>query len=95
MQTKRGRLRAVRGVLLAVVLGASTIGCSGRARGVDRFYGIVNSPAADGKLVAIDVRDQNDVTITPLGLIPMTTVFVCPVTSTWTGAEPSGFCRKP
>jgi hypothetical protein len=67
MQTKRGRLRAVRGVLLAVAL--CTAGCGGRARGVDRFYGIVNSPAADGKLVAIDVRDQNDVTITPIGAI--------------------------
>ena len=70
MQTTRGRLTAVRGVLLAVLLCASTIGCSGRgARGVDRFYGIVNSPAADGKLVAIDVRDQNDVTITTIGTI--------------------------
>lgn len=69
MQIKRGRLRAVRGVLLAAVLCASTIGCSGRARGVVRFYGIVNSPAADGKLVAIEVRGQNDVTITPIGTI--------------------------
>jgi hypothetical protein len=69
METKRGQLRAVREVLLAVALCASTIGCSGPARGVDRFYGIVNSPAADGKLVAIDVRDQNDVTITPIGTI--------------------------
>ena len=51
------------------VLCASTIGCSGRARTVDRFYGIVNSPAADGKLVSIDVRDQNDVRITPIGTI--------------------------
>ena len=52
------------------VLCASTIGCSGStARSVDRFYGIVNSPAADGKLVSIDVRDQNDVTITPIGAI--------------------------
>ena len=39
------------------------------AHSVDRFYGIVNSPAADGKLVSIDVRDQNDVTITPIGTI--------------------------
>jgi hypothetical protein len=45
------------------------MGCSGRGRGVDRFYGIVNSPSADGKLVSIDVRDQNDVTITPIGTI--------------------------
>jgi DNA-binding beta-propeller fold protein YncE len=51
------------------LLCASTVGCSGRARGVDRFYGIVNSPAADGKLVSIDVRDHNDVTITPIGAI--------------------------
>jgi hypothetical protein len=58
--------------MLLAVLCASTIGCSGRgARGVDRFYGIVNSPAADGKLVSIDVRDQNDVTITPIGAIGM------------------------
>jgi len=49
---------------------ASTLGCSGStARSVDRFYGIVNSPAADGKLVSIDVRNQNDVTITPIGAI--------------------------
>jgi len=52
------------------VLCASTIGCSGRAtRSVDRFYGIVNSPAADGKLVSIEVRGPNDVTITPIGAI--------------------------
>ena len=70
MQTKRGRLTAVRGILPMAVLCASTMGCSGRAaRSVDRFYGIVNSPAADGKLVSIDVRDQNDVTITPIGAI--------------------------
>ena len=71
MQIKRERLTAV-GAMLLAVLCASTIGCSGRgARGVDRFYGIVNSPAADGKLVSIDVRDQNDVTITPIGAIGM------------------------
>jgi DNA-binding beta-propeller fold protein YncE len=69
MQTESGRLTAARGVLLMAVLCAATIGCSGRARTVDRFYGIVNSPAADGKLVSIDVRDQNDVTITPIGTI--------------------------
>jgi DNA-binding beta-propeller fold protein YncE len=52
------------------MLCASTIGCSGPgARAVDRFYGIVNSPDAKGKLVAIDVRDQDDVTITPIGTI--------------------------
>jgi len=34
-------------------------------------------------------------TITPLGLIPMTIVLARPVTSTWTGAESPGFCRKP
>jgi len=52
------------------MLCASTLGCSGStARSVDRFYGIVNSPAADGKLVSIDVRNQNDVTITPIGAI--------------------------
>jgi DNA-binding beta-propeller fold protein YncE len=46
------------------------MGCSrSAARSVDRFYGIVNSPAADGKLVSIDVRAQNDVTITPIGAI--------------------------
>ena len=69
MQIMRERLTAV-GAMLLAVLCASTIGCSGRgARGVDRFYGIVNSPAADGKLVSIEVRDQNDVTITPIGAI--------------------------
>jgi hypothetical protein len=57
-------------MLLVAMLCAFTVGCSGHgARGVDRFYGIVNSPAADGKLVAIDVRAQNDVTITPIGTI--------------------------
>src|SRR3954469_1901481 len=69
MQTRSRRLTAVRGVLPMVVLCASTIDCSGRARTVDRFYGIANSPPADGKLVSIDVRDQNDVTITPIGTI--------------------------
>ena len=70
MQTKRGRLTAARGILPMAMLCASTLGCSGRAaHSVDRFYGIVNSPAADGKLVSIDVRDQNDVTITPIGTI--------------------------
>jgi hypothetical protein len=48
----------------------AAIGCSGRAiRSVDRFYGIANSPAPDGKLVSIEVRAQNDVTITPIGTI--------------------------
>jgi hypothetical protein len=70
MQKERGRFTAVRGILPVAVLCACTIGCSGNAaRSVDRFYGIVNSPAADGKLVSIDVRDQNDVTITPIGAI--------------------------
>jgi hypothetical protein len=70
MQKTRRRLTAVRAILSMAVLCVSTIGCSGRAaRSVDRFYGIVNNPAADGKLVAIDVRDQNDVTITPVGAI--------------------------
>jgi len=69
MHTKRGRLTAIQGILPVAVLCASTIGCSGRARTVDRLYGIVNSPAADGKLVSIDVRGQNDVTITPIGTI--------------------------
>ena len=70
MQKTRRRLTAVRAILSMAVLCVSTIGCSGRAaRSVDRFYGIVNNPAADGKLVAIDVRDQNDVTITPIGAI--------------------------
>jgi len=70
MQTRRARLTAVRGIPLVALLCASTLGCSERAtRGVDRFYGIVNSPAADGKLVSIDVRGPNDVTITPIGTI--------------------------
>jgi DNA-binding beta-propeller fold protein YncE len=70
MQTTRGRLTAARGILPIAVLCASTIGCSGSTPGgVDRFYGIVNSPAADGKLVSIEVRAQNDVTITPIGAI--------------------------
>jgi DNA-binding beta-propeller fold protein YncE len=70
MQTTRGRLTPARGILPMAVLCATTLGCSGRAaRSVDRFYGIVNSPAADGKLVSIDVRGQNDVTITPIGTI--------------------------
>jgi hypothetical protein len=70
MQTKRGQRTAARRILLMAVLCASTIGCSGRATGsVDRFYGILNSPAADGKLASIEVRGQNDVTITPIGTI--------------------------
>jgi DNA-binding beta-propeller fold protein YncE len=70
MQTKRGRLTAVLGIPLMVVLCAFTIGCLGRAtRSVDRFYGIVNSPAADGKLVSVEVRGPNDITITPIGVI--------------------------
>ena len=70
MQTTHRRLTAARGILPMAVLCASTFGCSGRAaRSVDRFYGIVNSPAADGKLISIEVRDQNDVTITPIGAI--------------------------
>ena len=69
MQTTRGRFTAVRGIAPLAVL-CATVGCSGNtARSVDRFYGIVNSPAADGKLVAIDVRDRADVTITPIGTI--------------------------
>lgn len=60
----------MRGILSMALLCACTIGCSGRtARSIDRFYGIVNSPAADGKLVSIHVRNQNDVTITPIGTI--------------------------
>jgi hypothetical protein len=59
----------MRGILLIAVLYGSAIGCSGGARGVDRFYAIVNSPAADGKLVSIDVRNPNEVTITPIGTI--------------------------
>src|SRR5215467_7891774 len=72
MQTKRGPFTAARAILPVAALCASTLGCSGSAtRSVDRFYGIVNSPAPDGKLVAIDVRNQNDVTITPIGEIGM------------------------
>src|SRR5262245_18011057 len=69
MQTKPGRLTAVRGILPTALLCAAAISCSGSAGSVDRFYGIVNSPAADGKLVSIDVRNQNDVTITPIGAV--------------------------
>ena len=69
MQTKRGRFTLTRGIVPIAVLCASTIGCSGRARTGDRFYGIVNSPAADAKLVSIDVRDHNEVTIAPIGAI--------------------------
>ena len=51
MQTKCGLA-----ILLAVVC-VSTLGCAGSTgRGVDRFYGIINSPAADATLVSIDVR---------------------------------------
>jgi hypothetical protein len=70
MQNTRGRFTELRGMFLVVMLSASAIGCSGSgAGGVDRFYGIVNSPSADGKLVAIDVRAQNDAKITPIGTI--------------------------
>jgi hypothetical protein len=69
MQTTRGRFPAVRALLPVALLCASTIGCSGTTRGVDRFYGIVNSPAPDARLVSIDVREQHDVTITPIGTV--------------------------
>ena len=69
MQTNRGRRSAVRGILPIALLCAVTVSCSRTAPRVDRFYGIINSPAADGKLVSIDVRNQNDVTITPIGAI--------------------------
>lgn len=66
----RQLLSSARGILSIAGLCAATISCSGgTARRLDRFYGIVNSPAADGKLVSIDVRGQNDVTITPIGTI--------------------------
>lgn len=64
----RQLLASVRGILSLAGLCAATISCSGGAH-LDRFYGIVNSPAADGKLVSIDVRGQNDATITPIGTI--------------------------
>ncbi len=70
MQTMGRRFTRARTLFSLAVLCAFTLGCSGRAaRSVDRFYGIVNSPAADGKLVSIEIRDQNDVTITPIGTI--------------------------
>jgi Repeat of unknown function (DUF6923) len=66
----RQRLSTVRRILSIAGVCAATISCSGgAARSADRFYGIANSPAADGKLVSIDVRGQNDVTITPIGAI--------------------------
>lgn len=70
MQAQRARLTAALRMLPIAVVGACLTACSARpVRSVDRFYGIVNSPAADGKLVSIEVRDQNDVTIAPIGPI--------------------------
>lgn len=70
MQTMRRRLVPVRRILLMAVLCVSAVGCSGLGtRSADRLYAIVNSPAADGKLVSIDVRGPNNVTITPIGTI--------------------------
>jgi DNA-binding beta-propeller fold protein YncE len=61
-------LSNIRAILSIAGICSATISCSGDApRSLDRLYGIVNSPAADGKLVSIDVRGQNDVTITPIG----------------------------
>jgi hypothetical protein len=68
MQTTRERVTA-RGILLMAALGAATVSCSAVTRSADRFYGVVNSPSADGKLVSIEVRASNDVTITPIGTI--------------------------
>jgi len=66
----RARFTAVRASFSMAALCATALGCSAStARSVDRLYGIVNSPAADGKLVSFDVRDQSDVTITPIGAI--------------------------
>src|SRR4029079_14066364 len=66
MQTQRGRLTAVRGILPMAVLCASTIGCSGSAAGTaDRFYA---TAGPDGKLVSIAIADGSKVTITPVGL---------------------------
>jgi len=65
MQTKCGRLTAVRRVLPLAVLCASTIGCSGTAAGTaDRFYA---TAGPDGKLLAIEISDGSKVTITPAG----------------------------
>ena len=63
-------LSRARATLLIAGMCAAASSCSGgAAHNVDRLYGIVNSPAAEGKLVSIDVRGQNDVTITPIGTI--------------------------
>jgi outer membrane protein assembly factor BamB len=65
MQTKRGRLTAVRGILPMAVLCASTIGCSGSAAGTaDRFYA---TAGPDNKLVSIEISDGSKITITPIG----------------------------
>jgi hypothetical protein len=65
MQTQRGRLTVVRGILPMAVLCASTIGCSGSAAGTaDRFYA---TAGPDGKLVSIEISDGSKVTITPIG----------------------------
>jgi DNA-binding beta-propeller fold protein YncE len=65
MQTRRGRLTAVRGILPMAVLCASTIGCSGSAAGTaDRFYA---TTGPDNKLVSIEISDGSKIKITPIG----------------------------
>jgi DNA-binding beta-propeller fold protein YncE len=68
MQTKRGRLQVIPGALSVALLCLASISCS-QASGDDRFYGTAGIPGdmADGQLLSIDVRGQNDVTITPVG----------------------------
>ena len=65
MQTRRGRLTAVRGILPMAVLCASTIGCSGSEAGTaDRFYA---TTGPDNKLVSIEISDGSKIRITPIG----------------------------
>ena len=65
MQTRRGRLTAVRGILPMAVLCAFTIGCSGSEAGTaDRFYA---TTGPDNKLVSIEISDGSKIRITPIG----------------------------
>jgi DNA-binding beta-propeller fold protein YncE len=65
METRRGRLTAVRGILPMAVLCASTIGCSGSEAGTaDRFYA---TTGPDNKLVSIEISDGSKIRITPIG----------------------------
>src|SRR4051812_50211280 len=66
MQTRSGRLTAVRGVLLLAVLCVSPNGFFGRGRNRDRVFWIVHNPPPPRKALSVDgpghKRGQNNPT---------------------------------